>query len=336
MIKRVLVLLTGLLLTWAWGCSDGTGGGASGDDDGLRIAVIPKGTTHVFWTSVEAGAKAAGEELGVEIIWKGPLTENDRASQIQVVDQFVANKVSGIVLAPLDSRALVGPVRAAGQAGIPVVIIDSGLEAAGGKDYVSFVATDNRAGGRLGGEALAKAMGDTGKVVLLRYGAGHASTTNREEGFLEGVGAVDGIEVISDNQEAGATQGEAQNKALQMRNVLAQADGIFCPNESSTMGMLLALRQMDMAGKKRFVGFDSSPPLVQALLKGEIDALVVQNPYQMGYRGVKTLVAHLKGNEVDEQIDTGVAVVTRRNIGEPEIRAMISTPEVDAMLDKQR
>ncbi len=255
-----------------------------------RIAVIPKGTTHVFWKSVEGGARQAAAELGCEVIWKGPLKENDRAGQIQVVQEFISDKVDGIVLAPLDSKALMGPVKAAGQAHIPVVIIDSALEGELGKDYVAFVATDNRHGGEMGGEELAKILDGKGKVVLLRYMAGSASTTHREEGFLAAVAKHDGLQVISDNRFAGATSGEAQTAALNLMDVLRTADGVFCPNESSTNGMLQALRKEGLAGKIKFVGFDASPPLVEALRNGEINALVVQNPRKMGYLGVKSLV----------------------------------------------
>src|SRR6478736_6676788 len=150
---------------------------------GEKIAVIPKGTTHSFWKSVEAGAQKAGAELGVEIIWKGPLKEDDRAQQIGVVQQFVASGVNAIVLAPLDDTALRTPVKSAAQHNIPVVIIDSPLKGDnGGKDFVSFVATNNRRGGELGGEELARLLGGKGKVVLLRYAEGSASTAEREAG----------------------------------------------------------------------------------------------------------------------------------------------------------
>lgn len=288
-----------------------------------RIAVIPKGTTHVFWKSVEAGARKAGDELGVEIIWKGPLKENDRSQQIQVVQQFVSQGVSGIVLAPLDFKALVGPVRSASEKKIPVVIFDSGLDGKPGTDFVSFVATNNTRGGELGGKELTRLLGDKGKVVLLRYQAGSASTDEREKGFLDALKAAKEIAVISENRHAGATAGEAKTQALYLIDEIRKADGVFCPNESSTLGMLLALRQEGLAGKIKFVGFDASPPLVEALQKGEIHALVVQNPRKMGYLGVKTLVAHLNGEKVDATIDTGVALITKENLSDPEIKALL-------------
>jgi ribose transport system substrate-binding protein len=289
----------------------------------MRIAVIPKSTAHVFWNSVEAGARQAAEELDVDIIWKAPISERDRSEQIKLVQQMTTDRVDGIVLAPLDSRALVGPVRAASHANVPVVIIDSGLEAEQGQDFVSFVATDNTLGGQLGGKKLAEILEQQGNVVLLRYNAGSASTSNREEGFLAAIGNHPAIQVISENQYAGTTTGEAQTTALNMIDTLKQANGIFCPNESSTEGMLLALRKEGLGGQRTFVGFDASPPLVQALQSGEIDALVVQNPFQMGYLGVKTIVAHLRGETVEPVIDTGATVVTRENMNDPAIKPLL-------------
>jgi ribose transport system substrate-binding protein len=289
----------------------------------MKIAVIPKGTTHIFWKSVEAGARQAGKELGVEIIWKGPLKENDRAQQIAIVEQFVTEGVTGIVLAPLDNTALQRPVASAMAKKIPVVIFDSGLKGEPGKDYVSFVATDNKKGGNLGGDHLAKLLGGKGKVVLLRYQVGSASTMDREEGFLEAMQRNKGLQVIVDNRYAGATAGEAKTSSMNIIDKLKEANGIFASNESATFGMLLALRQNNLAGKVRFVGFDTSPPLVEALQKGEVDALVAQDPTFMGYQGVKTLVAKLEGKDVPKTIDTGVRLITRENLNTPEVRKLL-------------
>lgn len=287
------------------------------------IAVIPKGTTHVFWKSVEAGAKKAGEELGARIIWKGPLKENDRAQQIAIVEQFVTEGVSAIVLAPLDHVALRRPVASANQRRIPVVIIDSALEGQAGTDFVSLVATDNRKGGELAGEELARLLGGKGKVAMLRYMEGSASTMEREAGFLEAIRRHEGIEVIVDNQYAGATAAEAQTASMNLLDQLRRADGVFCPNESSTFGMLLALRRAGLVGKVKFVGFDTSPPLLAGLQKGELHALVAQNPTRMGYEGVKAAVAVLRGEKVDERIDTGVLLITPENLNSPEVQAVL-------------
>ncbi len=310
--------LLGSLLTA--GCAEPT---AFEDSSRDSIAVIPKGTTQIFWKSVEAGAQQAGEELDVNIIWKGPLKENDRALQIALVEQFVTEGVSGIVLAPLDDTALFRPVHAATEKGIPVVIFDSSLKGEIGKDFVSFVATDNLAGGRMAGEQVAELINGEGKVAMLRYQVGSASTTRREQGFLESMSRHPGLEVILDNQYGGATSGETIQKSEELLDTLREADAIFCPNEATTYGMLVALRKHNLTGKVKFVGFDSSEELLRAMRNSEIDALVVQNPRKMGYLGVATLVSHLRGEKVPERIDTGVAVVTPDRLSDPEIKELL-------------
>ena len=294
----------------------------------LTIAVIPKGTTHVFWKSVEQGAKKAGEDLGVAIIWKGPLQENDRAQQIQIVQQFQSQGVNGIVLAPLDHAALVGPIKAAMDRKIPVVIFDSALDGDPGKDFVSFVATDSEKAGRMGGECLAKLMKNKGDAVLLRYMVGSASTDARETGFLNAIKDAKDMKVTVNNRYAGPTSGEAKTAALNMIDQIKAAGGVFCPNESTTYGMLLALRQAKLVGegattKIKFVGFDASPPLVEALRKGEIDALVVQDPRNMGYKAVESLVKHIRGEKVEPRVDTGAVLVTKENMDTPEVKRLI-------------
>jgi ribose transport system substrate-binding protein len=289
----------------------------------LKIAVIPKGTTHIFWKSVEAGARLAGTELGVDIVWKGPLKENDRAQQISIVEQFVEEGISGIVLAPLDNTALRRPVATAVSKKIPVVIFDSALKGEAGKDFISFVATDNMKGGSLGGEHLAKLLKGKGNLVLLRYQVGSASTMEREQGFLDAIKKSPGLKMLVENRYAGATAGEAKTAAMNIFDKIKMADGVFAPNESSTFGLLLALRQNNMAGKVKFVGFDATPPLVEALKNGEIDALVAQDPTRMGYEAVKTLVAHIQGKPVPKTIDTGVRLITRENLNTPEIKKLL-------------
>jgi ribose transport system substrate-binding protein len=293
---------------------------------GVTIAVIPKGTSHVFWQSIHAGANKAAKELGVSIIWRGPLREDDRDSQVSEVEGFVSRGISGIVLAPLDEAALVGPVEGAGRAGIPVVIIDSGLKS---EQYVSFVATDNEKGGRLGGEHLAEVLGGKGKVVLLRYAEGSDSTNKREQGFLAALAAHPGIEVVSSNQFGGADVEGAYKKGEALLSVYKQADGslsidgIFCPNESTSFAMLRVLQDNGWAGKVRFVGFDASENLVKGLEQGSIDGLVLQDPVRMGYLGVKTMVAHLRGEATEKRIDTGVHVASRENMGQPEMKQLL-------------
>jgi ribose transport system substrate-binding protein len=287
------------------------------------IAVIPKSTTHVFWRAVEAGAREGAKEAGAEIIWKGSLKEDDPAQQIQIFEQFVAEDVSGIVLAPIDDAALKRPVAAAMQKGIPVVIMDSAFEGEPVKDFVCTVSTNNRRAGEMAGEQLGELLHGKGKVVLFRYIEVCASTNQREAGFLAAIKKFPEIQVIVDNRCSGTTISEAHSAASNMLDKLKEADGIFCSNEPSTLGMLLALKQNNLAGSKKLVGFDTSPGLVEGLKSGEIKALVAQNPKKMGREAVQALIAIMKGETVPAVIDTGAAVVTKENLATSEIQALL-------------
>src|SRR5437588_6872892 len=258
MVNRSLILVLAALALSACRQPPNTGS--------MTIAVIPKGTSHVFWQSIHAGAEKAARELGATIIWRGPLREDDRSSQVSEVEGFVSRGVSGIVLAPLDEAALAAPVGEATRRGIPVVVIDSGLK---GNDYVSFVATDNRKGGRLAGEHVALLLHDAGTVVMLRYAEGSESTIQREEGFLEALAARKGVNVVSANQFGGAdvegayAKGEALLSRYKRPDGSLGVDGIFTPNESTTVAMLRVLESNGWAGKVKFVGFDASDTLVK-------------------------------------------------------------------------
>lgn len=308
----------------------------------MTIAVIPKGTTHEFWLSVKAGAEKAGKELNVDIDWIGPEKEDDRAQQISIVENMILKGVDGIVLAPLDRTTLVEPVARAMKKKTPVVVIDSGLDGEAGKDYVSFVATDNRKGGQLGGQRCVDVIGGQGKVIMLRYQRNSASTEQREKGWLDVIDPLvkDGkITILSKEQHAGATKDSAQTKSADLldrftKDGKLEADAIFCPNESSAYGMLMALRNKGFAGKVKYIGFDASKALIQGLYLGEIHGLVLQNPEYMGYMGVKTMVRHLKGEKVEKRVDTGVTLITKEDLGKPETKVLV--PKVDEWLKDLR
>jgi ribose transport system substrate-binding protein len=332
--KRMLAmgLVAALALAGIQACGGRSGGGAQPVGRKLTIAVIPKGTTHEFWKSVHAGAIKASQELDVDLLWQGPLREDDREEQIKVVDTIRARQVSGIALAPLDDKALRLPVRDAVRSGIPVLIFDSGLAS---EDYVSLVETDNYKGGRVAGEHLVSLLSGTGNVIVLRLHEGAASTTQREQGFLDVMAATPAIKVVSSNQYAGAsTEGSykaSENLLTATRAASGGVNGIFCPNESTTFGMLRALQDARLAGKIRFVGFDTSDKMVQALRDGELDALVLQDPFKMGYLAVKTLVRHIKGEKVEKHIDTGATLVTKANMDQPDIRDRLQ-PKLEGLI----
>ena len=297
----------------------------------LVLAVVPKGTTHEFWKSVNAGAFKARDELrqrglAVDVIWKGPLREDDRDQQVQTVENFMTRRVSGIVLAPLDSQALVRPVANAVRAGIPVVIIDSDLKS---DQQASFIATDNHQGGAMAARHLGKLLEGKGNIILLRYAVGSASTEQREAGFLETLKSeFPALRLLSADQHAGATRESAYQVSQNLLNRFGrEVNGVFAPNETSTIAMTKALRDRGQGGGKvKMVGFDAGSQEVVDLRNGDLQGLVVQDPLRMGYLGVMTLVDRLHGKAVEPRIETAVTLVTRDNLDQPEIRDLLSPP----------
>jgi ribose transport system substrate-binding protein len=305
----------------------------SGSGEQLRIAVVPKGTNHLFWKTIHAGALKAAEEEDVAILWKGPMIESDREGQIKVVQNFVTQQVDAIALAPLDDEAMIRSVKEAHNEGIKVVIWDSGLAPAGDEFFDSFVATDNFAAGEKCGKHLAELMGGKGNAILLRHMVGSASTKKRAEGFLKGLkDHGPDIVLISSDKYAGATVEESQEAANNLLNQFADSvDGIFTPNESSTEGMMAAMKGAGIAGKVKFVGFDVNDALLAGIEEKVIDALALQDPFNMGYLAVKHSVAHLKGEKVERIVDTGSVILTADNLGESRIQELVA-PDLDKWL----
>ncbi len=293
-----------------------------------RIAVVPMGATHQYWKLLHSGALKAEAELqaqGVDakIIWKGPLREDDRDQQVQVVENFMTQRVSGIVLAPLDNRALAAPVEQAVSAGIPVVIVDSPLRS---DAPISTIATNNYKGGRLAGQRLGELLEGKGNVILLRVQVGSASSEAREQGFLDEIAEnFPAIVVLSSNQHGGATR---NTSLAASQNLLIRfgpkVNGIFCPNSSTTAGMMVALSDAGLGhGKVKLVGFANSRMFIESLRTGELQGLVLQDPVKMGYLGVKTIVQVLRGETVPKLVDTGVALATADNLNDEAILALV-------------
>jgi ribose transport system substrate-binding protein len=290
-----------------------------------QIAVIPKGTTHVFWKSVHAGAENAARELGnVQVFWKGPILENDTDGQISVVQDFITKQVDGIVLAPNDSQSLVASVQQAKEAGIPTVIFDSGLDDE--ETIVSYVATDNYRGGVLAAERLGEVLGGKGGVIMMRYKQGSESTEQREKGFLETLEKeFPGIDVLSSNQYSGTTPESSLDVAQQLLTKYGdEVDGAFAVCEPNGAGMLGALEAQELAGKVTFIGFDPSEVLIDAMRAGKLHGIVLQDPVKMGYLGVKTMVAHLEGQPVEKRIATGEYIATPENMDTPEMAKLLN------------
>jgi ribose transport system substrate-binding protein len=293
----------------------------------LQIAVIPKSTKNEYWQAVHAGAMKAEAELKAEgvavaVLWSGPDREDQLDEQKQIVADFVSRKVQAIVLAPLHPQALASAVEGAAQAKIPVAIIDSPLAS---EQPVSTVATNNYKAGLIAGRCLAEALGGKGKVALFRYMKGHSSTQPRETGFLDAMKKYPGIEVVSSGLHSGPTVAEAvPNAKALLTSAGAGLQGVFASNLIATLGMLPALREANLAGKVTFVGFDSSAEQIEALRKGEMSAMAVQQPFMMGYLGVRTAAAAVLGKKVDKEVDTDVKIVTKDNLETAEVKRLLN------------
>jgi ribose transport system substrate-binding protein len=301
--------------------------------DRLVIAVIPKSTGAEFWETVEEGAREAAAELDVEMKWEGPLTETEIAGQNMIIENMINLQVDGIALAPLNNVAMRRSVENAVGAGIPVVIFDSAVD---GDAHTSFVATHNKGGGALGAKHVIELLGDQkGRVMVMRFIQGTASTENRAQGCLETFRAA-GLELVADTYAEQATVEGCKIPAANtleslVRNGRLELDGIFACNDRATLGMLAALEDLRKSGVQmnvRFVGFDFTPRLVESLEQGKLDALVVQNPRKMGYLAVKTLVEHLRGQPVEKFIDTGVELATKGRLETDEaLRKLVGLKE---------
>jgi ribose transport system substrate-binding protein len=317
--------LLGSLLVLSIGCNssaDSSGGPQTGDKQ-LRIAVVPKGTSHEFWKSVHFGAQKAADELGnVEIVWRGPVVESDTGSQIEVVKNMITTQVDGIVLAPNQKGGLVDAVEESISEGIPVVIFDSGLDE--GPEIISYVATDNYKGGQLAAKQMAEAIGKKGNVILLRYMAGSESTEKREQGFLDGIKEFPEIKVVSSDQRGGDTTTTAKEKVDQLLQVHgAGLSGIFTVCESNANGALEALRSSGMNKQVKLIAFDPSDALIEALGDGSCSGIVLQDPVEMGYQSVRTMVDAINGQSAEPYISTGEYVATPDNMNDSDFQKLL-------------
>lgn len=318
-------LATLLVLGGCANKADSESGSSSTQTTKYRIAVIPKGASHQFWQSVRYGAEQAAQELGtVEVVWQSPAIESDTQKQIELVEQMILQDVDGIVLAPNHQQSLVDVVKSANDASIPVIIFDSGL--AEGADIVSYVATDNRNGGKLAAKRLAEVIGDEGEVILLRYKEGSESTYQREEGFLEEMASHPNIKVVSSDQYGGDSVASAKAKVEQLLLANPNVKGVFAVCESNANGALEAIIDSGRADQIHFVAFDPSERLIQALTDGQCAGIVLQDPVAMGRESIKALVRHLEGQTVESNVPTGEAVATAENMAEPRMQTLLNPP----------
>lgn len=314
--KSKLIILI-VLAVFVAACN-GAGGAKSSQK---TIAVIPKGVSHSFWQTVKAGADAAGKDLNVKIVWKGAAQETDYAGQMNIVEDMINQRVDGIVLAPSHGASLVKAVERAQREGIPVTIFDSGIST---ENYVSYVSTDNRKGGEVAAKRMGEKLGGKGKVAILGVKKGSVSTDEREEGFRDTIQKeFPGITLVPIIFYGEANAAKSLAVAEDVLTSHSDLTGLFASNESSTVGAVSAIRQRNLAGKVTLVGFDATADLVRNVREGAIDSLVLQDPFKMGYEGVKTIADKISGKQPERRIDTGVKLLTRDNVDTPEIQKLI-------------
>jgi ribose transport system substrate-binding protein len=315
--KSKFIIIMIMLALFGAACNGARGGNSSQK----TIAVIPKGVSHSFWLTIKAGAEAAGKDLNVRIIWKGAAQETDYSGQINIVEDMINQRVDGIVLAPSHGDSLVPMVERAQNAGIPVTIFDSGIST---EKYLSYVSTDNRLGGAVAARRMGEKLGGKGKVAILGVKKGSVSTDEREEGFRDTIQKdFPGIALVPVIFYGEANAAKSLHAAEDLLTANSDLAGLFASNESSTVGAVNAIRQRNLAGKVTLVGFDATADLVRHVRDGAIDSLVVQNPFKMGYEGVKTIVDKIGGKQPERRIDTGVELLTKENVDTPKIQELI-------------
>ncbi len=281
------------------------------------VGVVPKGANHIFWQTVHAGAIKASQEYGFEVEWNAPTLEIDSSRQIGIVESMVNRRLAGIVLAPVDRKALVSVVERAAAAGIPVSIFDSGIDT---QKRISYVATNNEEGGRMAARRMADLLKCKGKVAVIGFMPGSASTMEREHGFQD--------EIRTRCKEINILQFGMADRAKAMaatENILAahpDLAGLFADNESSSAGAVQALKGRNAKAVK-FVAFDASDQLIADMKAGWIDSIVVQDPFKMGYESTKAIGLAINGKKPAETIDSGAALITPENLDSAEMKELV-------------
>jgi ribose transport system substrate-binding protein len=283
------------------------------------VGVVPKGANHIFWQTVHAGAIKASQEFGFEVEWNAPTLEIDSSRQIEIVESMVNRRLAGIAVAPVDRQALVGVVERAGQAGIPVVIFDSGIDTA---KRISYVATNNVEGGRMAARRLGQVLGGKGKVGIIGFMPGSGATMEREEGFQDEMKKLyPGVELLG-VQFGMADRAKAMAATENVLTAHPDLAGLFADNESSSSGAVQALKSRN-ARQVTMVAFDASEQLVADLRGGAIDSIVVQNPFRMGYESARIIGLKLRGETPAAHIDSGAALITREDLAKADVQALL-------------
>jgi len=291
------------------------------------IGVIAQGRSHLFWQSIHAGAVAAARDAGIEISWNAPTSETDYSGQLQILNTMINRRLDAIAIAPIDKKAMVNAVERAARENIPVIIFDTGVET---DQFVARVATDNYAAGRMAAERMGLILNGKGKVLIVACQPGAASTIAREQGFEDVIREkFSGIQ-IADKRFGMADFAKSLAVAENMLTAHPDADAMFASNETSSVGAAQALKGRQ--SRTRLVGFDWSPTLLEDLRTGVIDALVVQDPFKMGYEAVMAAIEKLNGRTPVKIQNLSARLVTRDNLNDPDVQRQLN-PDLKKYLE---
>ena len=254
------------------------------------------------------------------MIWNGPPAETDYDRQMQIVDSMIAQHVDGLAVAAAERNALNRSLDRAAQLGIPVTVFDSGVDST---NYMTFLATDNYAAGQMGARELAGLVGGRGTVAMVMHAPGSAYTMDRERGFDDVMKSdFPQIKVVA-RQFGMSDRSKAMAAAENILTAHPDLNGIFASSEPSSIGASLALKSRGLSGKVKFVSFDSSDSLIEDLKGGTIDAMVVQDPFKMGFEAVKTLVDKLNGVTPPKRVDLPARVVHKADLDKPDVHELL-------------
>jgi ribose transport system substrate-binding protein len=292
------------------------------------IAVVPKGTAQLFWQTVQAGSIAAGRELGVEIVWNGPPAETEYSRQIQIIDSMVARHVDGLAIAATDKTAIAAPIERAAKAGILVTVFDSGVDT---DKILTFIATNNYEAGQMAARKLAELIHGKGKVAMVMHAPGSGSTMDREKGFEDViVKEFPNIQIVA-RQFGMSDRAKSRDAAENILSAHTDLDGVFASSEPSSVGAALAIKARNLADKVNLVAFDFTEGIIADLKLGVIDALVVQDPFKMGYEAVKSQVDALNGAKLPKRTDLSARVITAADLDKPDVKQLLF-PDLDKYL----
>jgi ribose transport system substrate-binding protein len=300
-------------------CLGSLGSGASAQEK-KTLAWIPKATNSTFWLAVKRGAEKAGGELGYSILYVGVQEQTNIAGQVNLVHDMVVRRVAGILIAATDAKALAPAVDQAIASGVPVITLDSGVDS--DKPY-AYIATDNIGAARMAAEEEAKLIGGRGKVGDIGITAGSQTGREREQGFLEGMKKYPDIRVLP-VQHSGCDPAKSLNIATDFLTGNPDIAGFFGACDGGGTGSGQLVKQKGLKGKVHVVAFDTSPEELQLFKDGYIDALIVQDPFQMGYRGVYAMDKVLKGQKVEPRVvEIPAKVVLKDNFNDPPIQELL-------------